>query len=60
MVYPLPIEQRLFAIPQAWLKAGDLGVAESDEIPTVSGAARIFERGAIVWNRTNNQTRIYR
>lgn len=59
--YPLPPDQRGFAIPAAWLAAGgQLGAAESDEIPIAIGAARIFARGAIVWARATNTTRVFR
>lgn len=58
--HPLPEDQRGFAIPQAWLSAGSLGAAISDEVPTPWGAFRFFERGAVVWYRSGNETKVYR
>jgi hypothetical protein len=61
LAYPLPETQREYGIPSAWLAdGGRLGAALSDEIPTPWGAARIFEDGAIVWDKTTKRTRIYR
>lgn len=57
--YPLPPEQRAFAIPQAWLSAG-LGAAISAELYEAWGAYRFFERGVIAWFRDGNETKIYR
>lgn len=59
--YPLPVEQRGFAIPAAWLADGGmLGPACSDEIAVPVGAARLFERGAIVWHRDRDEAEVYR
>jgi len=58
--YPLPVEQRTFAVPAAWLRAGDLGAAESDEFAILIGAVRLFAHGAIIWTRQGDATRVYR
>jgi hypothetical protein len=58
--YPLPEEQRGFAIPSRWAQDGDLGAATSDEIPTAQGAARLFDRGAICWARGSDATKVFR
>ena len=58
--FPLPEEQRGYAIPRRWAQEGDLGAAVSDEIPTAQGAARLFARGAVLWSRASDATRVYR
>lgn len=52
--YPLPAPQRAFAIPQRWLREGDLGAARSTELyaddgPTATRSMQWFEKGLIVW-----------
>lgn len=48
--FPLPPEQRGFAIPTRWRTEGDLGAAIGPEVALgPSRAARAFERGVIVW-----------
>lgn len=58
--HPLPPAQRGYAIPQAWLADGQLGAAESDEIPAPWGAVRLFARGAVLWQQPTNTTKVYR
>jgi hypothetical protein len=58
--YPLPAAERCYAIPLRWAQEGNLGAATSDEIPTAQGAARLFERGAILWARGSNATKVFR
>lgn len=48
--HPLPLPARPFAIPQRWLREGDLGAALGYEHPLGPGrAAQAFERGVVVW-----------
>lgn len=58
--YPLPAEQRDFAIPAMWRRVGDLGAAASDEISLDGGAARLFQYGVIVWRQGDDRATVYR
>lgn len=58
--YPLPAEQRGFAIPAMWRKVGGLGAAASDEIPLDGGAMRVFVHGVIVWRAADDRATVYR
>jgi hypothetical protein len=58
--YPLPAAERGFAIPLRWAQDGNLGAATSEEIAVLVGAGRLFERGAILWIRASNATKVFR
>lgn len=49
--YPLPPDQRGYAIPRRWLKEGDLGAAQSLELYDDAGRRSMqwFARGLVVW-----------
>jgi hypothetical protein len=48
--FPLPPEQRIYAIPQRWRTEGDLGAALGfEQALGPQRAAQAFERGVIVW-----------
>jgi N-acetyl-anhydromuramyl-L-alanine amidase AmpD len=53
--HPLPVAQRSYGIPRAWLAAGDLGAATTPELAADGYAARVFARGVIVWYRDGNR-----
>jgi len=57
--YPLPVEQRGFAIPAYWLpRAAQFGAATSDEFTAGLSpqrvALRVFERGWLLWSEATD------
>lgn len=58
--YALPAAERGHGIPQAWLADGQLGAACSEEIAIPLGAVRLFMRGAVIWYRDTNTTKVLR
>lgn len=60
-LFPLPVEQRIWGVPQAWLQNQWLGNAQSIEIYVDDKTSlTLFENGAVLYRKPTNKVSIIR